>query len=223
MRDFLDLGVLDANLRQLEGHKCKAIVARGLLNACAILKMLDEYALGAKRHHVDRNLLELSNAGTLRVARFAHDMVSWHFGLKEVFVAALDMANKGRAACEGECVILARRLEQSLEYYLGTNLYNPTIDIRFVECSCVPSVVERLKSCFNTQTRSATNGDAGKQKKQRRTSEPRRFLALAVAARLSLAARTRRKIAGRSTDFSERSRPQHDNMDRYLMTNLRTS
>ena len=150
MRDLKGLGGFDVNLRQLEGHKRTAIVARGLPNACAILKMLDEYALGATRHHMDRNLIELADEGTLRLARFAHDMVLWHFGLKEVIVAALDMANKGRAACEGERVIPAPRLAQSLEYFLGTNFYDPTIDIRFVECSCVPIVVERLKSCSNT-------------------------------------------------------------------------
>ena len=152
MRDLKGLGGLDVNLRQLEGHKRTAIVARGLPNACAILKMLDEYALGATRHQVDRKLIELSDAGTLRVARFAHDMVSRHFGLKEVIVVALDMTNKGRAACERERVIPAPRMAQSLEYYLSTNFYDPTIDIRFVECSCVRSVVKRLKSCSNTQT-----------------------------------------------------------------------
>ena len=45
MRDLMGLGGLDANLRQLEGHKRTAIVPRGLPTACAILKMLDEYAL----------------------------------------------------------------------------------------------------------------------------------------------------------------------------------
>ena len=99
MHDLKGLGGLVANLRQLEGHKRTAIVARGLPNAYAIVKMLDEYSLGAIRHHVDRNLLKLFDAGTLRVAKVAHDMVSWHFGLEEVIVAALDMANKGRAAC----------------------------------------------------------------------------------------------------------------------------
>ena len=114
--------------------------------------MLNEYAIGATRHHVDRNLLELSDAGTLRVARFAHGMVSWHYGLEEVIVVAFDMANKGRAACEGERVIPTSCLAQSLEYYLGINSYDSTIDIGFAECLCVPSVVERLKSCSNTQT-----------------------------------------------------------------------
>ncbi len=114
--------------------------------------MIDKYAVEATRRHMERNLLELSDAGTLRVARFAHDMVSWHFGIEEVIVAALDMANKGRAACEEKKVIPPPGMAQSLEYYLGTNLYDPTIDIESVECSCVPSVVERLKSCANTQT-----------------------------------------------------------------------
>ena len=132
MRDLKGLGGLDANLRQLEGHKRTSIVESGLSNACAILKMLDEYALGATHHHMDRNLIELSIAGTLRVARFAHDMVSWNFGLEKVIVAALDITNKIQAACEGEHVIPAPRLAQSLEYYFGTNLYDPTIDIRFV-------------------------------------------------------------------------------------------
>ena len=152
MRDLKGLGGLNANLRQLDGHKRTAIVAKGLPNACAILKMLDEYAFGATRHHMDRNLIELSDAGTLRLARFAHDMVSWNFGLEEVIVAELDMANKGRAACEGERVVPAPRLAQALEYYLSRNFYDPTIDIRFVECFFVPTVVERLKSCSNTQT-----------------------------------------------------------------------
>ena len=88
----------------------------------------------------------------IRLARFAHDMDSLHFWLKEVIVAELDMANKGRAACENERVVRAIRQAQLLEYYLGLNLYDPTIDIGFVEYSRVPNVVERLTSCSITQT-----------------------------------------------------------------------
>ena len=64
MRDFKGFGRLDANLR-FKGHKRTAIVVRGLPTTCAILKMIDEYALEASRYHVDRNLLKLSDAGTL--------------------------------------------------------------------------------------------------------------------------------------------------------------
>ena len=43
-------------------------------------------------------------------------------------------------------MIPAPRLAQSLEYYRGTNFYDPTIDIRFVECSCAPPRKEETKS-----------------------------------------------------------------------------
>ena len=122
MRDLKGLGGLDSNLRQLEGHERTAIVARGLLNACAILRMPNEYAFGATRHHVEQNLIKLSGAGTLTLARIAHDMVSWHFGLEEGIVATLNMATKGRAACKDEKEVPAPRLAQSLEYYLGRML-----------------------------------------------------------------------------------------------------
>ena len=184
--------------------------------------MLNEYALEATSHYVDWNLLELYNAGTLRVARFADDMVSWHFALEEVIVVAFDMANKGRAACDGERVIPAPCLAQSLKYYLGMNFYDPTIDIGFVEYLCGPSVVERLKSCSNTQT-------IGNKRRRWKPAEATANLrtpairCLGGCCSVSLATRTQRKIAGRSTAFSERSRPQHDNMDRTPKTNLGTS
>ena len=77
--------------------------------------MLDKYAVGAFRHHAELNLNDFSDAGTLRLARFAHDMASWHYKLKEVVVAALDMATKRRAACQQKRAIFAHRLAQSLE------------------------------------------------------------------------------------------------------------
>ena len=40
----------------------------------------------------------------------------------------------------------------SLEYYLGTELYDPNLDIERVECSCTEEVVTRLKSNKNLQT-----------------------------------------------------------------------
>ena len=80
MRKLEGLGGLDSNLCQLlEGHKRMGIVASALRNACAILRMFDEYAYEATGHHEELNLLDLSDAYSLRLARCAHDMVSWHF------------------------------------------------------------------------------------------------------------------------------------------------
>ena len=96
------------------------------------------------------------------MARFARDMVSWHFGVEELVVAALDMGNKGRAACHGGRITFGKY--QSLEYYLGTNLYDPAVDIGLVEWSCTPDIVERLKNCPNTQT-------VGNERRRWRTEE----------------------------------------------------
>ena len=177
----MGLGGLDANLRQLEGHKRTAIVPRGLPTACAILKMLDEYALWAILHHVDRNL---SDVGRLRVVRFAHDMVLWHFRLTDMIVADFDIATKNRAACKKDKVVPAPHLAQSLEYCLCTNLHDNMIDIGNVECF-FPLVLSSVWRAALTRIRSKRNGDAGELRKQQRIFEPRRFSASAVAARHS--------------------------------------
>ena len=67
-------------------------------------------------------------------------------------------------------MVPAPRQAQSLEYYLGLNLYDPMIDIGFVECSCAQSVVERLKNCFNTETMS---NERRRWKTEQATANPR--------------------------------------------------
>ena len=126
---------------------------------------MKDYAIAAMGRRFDLRLLELADGGTLRLARVARDTVSWHFGVEKLVVAELDMGNKGRAACQGERVTFGKY--QSLEYYLGTNLYDPAIDIRLVECSCTSAVVDRLKNCPNTQTVGSERGAKGQKKKQR--------------------------------------------------------
>ena len=110
----------------------------------------------------DLRLLELADGGTLSLARFARDMVSLHFGVEELVVAALDMGNKGRAVCQGGRITFGKY--QSLEYYLGTNLYDPAVDIGLVECFSTHDVVDKLKNCPNTQT-------VGNERRRWRTEE----------------------------------------------------
>ena len=162
MKELDGLAGINEALHQLEGHRRTAIVASGLPNACAILRLMNDYALAAMGRRSDLRLLELADGGTLRLTRFARNMVSWHFGVEELVVAALDMGNKGRAACQEGHVTFGKY--QSLEYYLGTNLYDPAIDIGLVECSCTPDVVDRLKNCPNTQT-------VGNERRRWRTEE----------------------------------------------------
>ena len=81
---------------------------------------------------------------------FARDTVLWHFGVKELVVAALDMGKKERVVCQADRATF--RQYQSLKDYFGTNMYDLTIDIRRFECSCTPDVVDQLSNCPNTQT-----------------------------------------------------------------------
>ena len=111
---------------------------------------MNDYAHGATCQRSDLRLLKLADEGTLRFAMFARDTMWFHFGVEELVVATLDMGNKGRAACQGDRAALGQY--QSLEYYLGANLYDPDIDIGLVECSCTHDVIDRLKNCPNTQT-----------------------------------------------------------------------
>ena len=113
-KDLDGLGGINEALQQLEGHRETAIVARGLPNTCAVWRLINDYAIAAMGRRSDLRLLELADGGTLRLARFARDMVSWHFGVEELVVAALDMGNKGRAACQGGHITFGKY--QSLEY-----------------------------------------------------------------------------------------------------------
>ena len=149
-KDLDGFGGINEALQQLEGYRRTAIVASGLPNACVVLRLMNDYALMATRRGFDLRLLERADGGTFRLARFARDMVSWHFGVEELVVAVLEICNKKRVACHEGCVTFGKY--QSLEYYLGTNLYNSAIDIGLVECFYTPDVFDRLRNCPNTQT-----------------------------------------------------------------------
>ena len=63
---------------------------------------MNDYTHKAAGRRSDLRLLQLADAGTLRLARFARDTMSWHFGVEELVIAAFDMGNKGRVACQCE-------------------------------------------------------------------------------------------------------------------------
>ena len=114
--------------------------------------MLNDYAQGISGRRADLKLLDLADEWTHRLATFAHNVVSWHFKVVELIFTAHDIGNKGSAVCQGERVISEPGRGQSLNYNLGLNPDNPAIDIELVQCSCIQSVVQRLKHCSNTQT-----------------------------------------------------------------------
>ncbi|MCP6769715.1 hypothetical protein NL529_33195, partial [Klebsiella pneumoniae] len=79
--------------------------------------------------------------------RFARDFVSWHCGVEELVVVALNFSLKGRAAPIGKKATPLPGDTKTLQYYLGSDLYDPNLDINLVECSCTDDVRKRLRAC----------------------------------------------------------------------------
>ena len=76
MKEFEGLGGIIGSLHQLKGHRRTSIVVTVLSNACAVLRLMDDYAYGATSRRSDLRLLELADAELLRLANFARDTVS---------------------------------------------------------------------------------------------------------------------------------------------------
>ena len=134
----------------LEGRERTAIVASGLSTTLAIFKLLDEFAARSTKWNARICHIDLTDGGTLTLAKMAYEVLSWHFSLEDLVVAALDVGSKAR--CPKEGVRLATGSSKKVEYYLGKPFYDPHLDIDLVECSCNEEVIQRLKSNKNTQT-----------------------------------------------------------------------
>ena len=147
-RELDKLDGLEQSLMILEGCKPTAIVARGLPNACAIFKLMNEYAKRASGYDGKIRHIELADRGTLRLSILARDLTSWHFGIEELLVAALDMDSRCRAAPLGTHSVP----RDSLEFYLGTAIYNVEKDIDLLELSCVADIENKLITSKKTTT-----------------------------------------------------------------------
>ena len=131
------------------------------MSSSAVLQMLDKYTQGTSSRRANLRLLNFANEGTFRLAKFAHDTESWHIGEKRVVVVALDIDNKELAECQGMRVNSPPGQAKSLEYNFGSNLYDLAIDNKLQSAIDIePSVVERLKHCYNTQTQTTEEATA---------------------------------------------------------------
>ena len=166
--------------------------------------MLDEYAFGATYHHVERNLIDLSNAGTLSLARIAQDMVSWHFGLKQWLLPHLTLTPKYEQRAKENVWYphLVRQNHSSIIFAL--TLTAPLLTSNS-SSALAPRVISSDWKTAPTRKRLATNGDGRKLRTQQRTFDPRRYSVMAAAALVLLSARTWRKIARRLIAFLEHS------------------
>ena len=90
-------------MHQLEGYRRTAIVASGRLNACAVLRLMDDYAQGPTGRRSYLKILVLEDERTFRQAKLARNTDLWHCCVKTLMIAALDISNKKRAACQEDC------------------------------------------------------------------------------------------------------------------------
>jgi hypothetical protein len=132
----------------LEGCEPTVIVARGLPNACAIFKLMNEYAKRASGYAGSIRHIELADGGTLKLSILARDLISWHFGIEELLIAALDINSRCRAAPLGTHSVP----RDSLEFYLGTGIYDVEKDIDLLELSCTADVENKLITSKKTTT-----------------------------------------------------------------------
>ena len=141
IRELDGLDDFEHRLLALEGQDITAIVCSGLPNACAVYKLINEYSKEAAGQAGEIHSIELSNGGTLQLAKMAQDFVSWHFGIEDLVTEALDMDSIGRSTRVGTHQVLS-----SLDHYLGEPPYPVERDIDLVECSCRADILATLRA-----------------------------------------------------------------------------
>ena len=141
VRELDGLDDFEHRLLALEGRDITAIVCSGLPNACAVYKLINEYSKEAAGQAGELHSIELSNEGTLQLAKMAQDFISWHFGVEDLVTEALDMDSIGRSTRIG-----THKTPSSLDHYLGEPPYPVERDIELVECSCRADVLATLRA-----------------------------------------------------------------------------
>ena len=194
IRELDGLEDFEHRLLALEGRSVTAIVCSGLPNACAVYKLLNEYAKEAAGEAGEMHSIELSNGGTLLLARLAQDVVSWHFGVEELVTEALDLDSIGRSARVG-----THQTFGSLDHYLGEAPYPVERDIDLVECSCRADILAKLRGALLPSS-------LGIQANKWRTNEATKFLRLPVL--LSLGAC--------SSAYSPKGPADKDELERFI-------
>ena len=84
---------------ELEGRGPTAIVTSGLVNARVVFKLINEYSTSATGRSNRIRLIELTYGGMLKLAAIARREVTWHFGLEDLELIALDVETKGDQLC----------------------------------------------------------------------------------------------------------------------------
>ena len=91
LRRLSGLDNYERRLLELEGRGPTAIVTSGLPNACALHKLFTAYAIGSTGIGSSTHLMQLADGGMLKLVSLARKLVTWHFGIEDLVLIALDI------------------------------------------------------------------------------------------------------------------------------------
>ena len=105
---------------------------------------MDLYCAEAVGNRGTIKLLELLDSGHFDFALIVRTCISWHVGIEQLAVLALDPKLKVRVHGFGDKLA---RVKTSIDRYFGGGPYLIGRDIALVEVSCSKVVTEQLKNC----------------------------------------------------------------------------
>ena len=111
-----------------------------------IFRILDLYAVGAVGISSTIERLEFADAGFFDLAVLARAFGSWHVGIEQLAVLALDLELKQRVQGFGD---KPARENTVIDRFFGGVLYPIERDIALVELFCSKEVTWKLKNCFS--------------------------------------------------------------------------
>ena len=150
LRELDGLYHFERRILELEGRQPTAIVTTQLPNACAVIKLINEYSQAAFGRSGRIRQIELADGGILKLAVIARREVTWHLGFENLVFIALDIENQRRSAMLGEKQ--PSRGSPDLQHYLGRPKSDPAEDIALVVCCCIDDVKRKFLSSKRTIT-----------------------------------------------------------------------
>ena len=120
------------------------LIVKGCANAMFIFRLLDLYSAGAVGIRGTIERLELANAELFDVAVLARACGSWHVGIEQLAVLALDFELKERVQVFGD---KQARENTGIDRYFGGGYYSIGRDIAFMKLSCLKEITGKLNNC----------------------------------------------------------------------------
>ena len=120
------------------------LIAEGCANALFFFRLLDLYStkVVGMGGYVVR--LEFADAGLFDLSTFARICGSWHVGVEQLALLAIDLELKERATILGGKP--GRERQEGIDKYFGGGTYPIGRDIALVELSCSRDITGRVKS-----------------------------------------------------------------------------